>query len=126
MFWSFHPLADKTNNEHLPKSFFKVTGMKSLYGNTRSQRYFVFCCPLSFCRKSSNMIHFFLDSTAHIFVVVLCFYSKRLLCRKSLSRPSLLFLICFFRRNQSFKTSCLKFSGITMQLLSIILDTHSV
>ena len=24
MFWSFHPLADKTNNEHLPKTFFKV------------------------------------------------------------------------------------------------------
>ena len=24
MFWSFHPLADKTNNEHLPKPFFKV------------------------------------------------------------------------------------------------------
>ena len=22
MFWSFHPLADKTNNEHLPKPFF--------------------------------------------------------------------------------------------------------
>ena len=25
MFWSFHPLADKTNNDHLPKPFFKVT-----------------------------------------------------------------------------------------------------
>ena len=24
MFWSFHPLADKTNKEHLPKPFFKV------------------------------------------------------------------------------------------------------
>ena len=24
MFCSFHPLADKTNNEHLPKPFFKV------------------------------------------------------------------------------------------------------
>ena len=24
MFWSFHPLADKTNNERLPKPFFKV------------------------------------------------------------------------------------------------------
>ena len=24
MFWFFHPLADKTNNEHLPKPFFKV------------------------------------------------------------------------------------------------------
>ena len=24
MFWSFHPLADKTNNEHLRKPFFKV------------------------------------------------------------------------------------------------------
>ena len=24
MFWSFHPWADKTNNEHLPKPFFKV------------------------------------------------------------------------------------------------------
>ena len=24
MFWSFHPLADKTNNEHLAKPFFKV------------------------------------------------------------------------------------------------------
>ena len=24
MFWSFHPLADKTNNDHLPKTFFKV------------------------------------------------------------------------------------------------------
>ena len=24
MFWSLHPLADKTNNEHLPKPFFKV------------------------------------------------------------------------------------------------------
>ena len=24
MFWSFHPLADKTNNEHLPKPYFKV------------------------------------------------------------------------------------------------------
>ena len=30
MFWSFHPLADKTNNEHLPKPFFKVI-RKSLY-----------------------------------------------------------------------------------------------
>ena len=30
MFWSFHPLADETNNEHLPKPFFKVT-RKSLY-----------------------------------------------------------------------------------------------
>ena len=28
MFWYFHPLADKTNNEHLPKPFFKV--IKSL------------------------------------------------------------------------------------------------
>ena len=24
MFWSFHPLADKTTSEHLPKLFFKV------------------------------------------------------------------------------------------------------
>ena len=24
MFWSFYPLADNTNNEHLPKLFFKV------------------------------------------------------------------------------------------------------
>ena len=24
MFWSFHPLADRTNNEHSPKPFFKV------------------------------------------------------------------------------------------------------
>ena len=24
MFWSFYPLADKTNNDHLPKPFFKV------------------------------------------------------------------------------------------------------
>ena len=30
MFWSFHPLADETNNEHLPKPFFKVI-RKSLY-----------------------------------------------------------------------------------------------
>ena len=30
MFWSFHPLDDKTNNEHLPKSFYKVI-RKSLY-----------------------------------------------------------------------------------------------
>ena len=30
MFWSFHPLADKPNNEHLPKPFFKVT-RKSLH-----------------------------------------------------------------------------------------------
>ena len=30
MFWSFHPLADKTNNEHLPKPFFKII-RKSLY-----------------------------------------------------------------------------------------------
>ena len=29
--WSFHPLADKTNNEPLPKPFFKVI-RKSLYG----------------------------------------------------------------------------------------------
>ena len=29
MLWSFHPLADKTNDEHLPKPFFKVIG-KSL------------------------------------------------------------------------------------------------
>ena len=32
MFWSFHPLADKTNVEHLPKPFFKVI-RKSLYEN---------------------------------------------------------------------------------------------
>ena len=25
MFWSFHPLADKTSNDHLPKPFIKVT-----------------------------------------------------------------------------------------------------
>ena len=30
VFWSFHPLADKTNNEHLRKPFFKVI-RKSLY-----------------------------------------------------------------------------------------------
>ena len=30
MFWSFHPLADETKNEHLPKPFFKVI-RKSLY-----------------------------------------------------------------------------------------------
>ena len=30
MFWPFHPLADKTNNEHLKKQFFKVV-RKSLY-----------------------------------------------------------------------------------------------
>ena len=30
MSWSFHPLADKTNNEHLPKPFFRVI-RKSLY-----------------------------------------------------------------------------------------------
>ena len=30
MVWSFHPLADETKNEHLPKPFFKVIG-KSLY-----------------------------------------------------------------------------------------------
>ena len=30
MFWPFHLLADKTNNEHLPKPFFKVK-RKSLY-----------------------------------------------------------------------------------------------
>jgi len=30
MFCSFHPLADKTNNEHLPKPFFKDI-RKSLY-----------------------------------------------------------------------------------------------
>ena len=30
MFWSFHPLADKTNNKPLPKPFFKVI-RKSLY-----------------------------------------------------------------------------------------------
>ena len=30
MFWSFHPLAVKTDNEHLPKPFFKVI-WKSLY-----------------------------------------------------------------------------------------------
>ena len=28
--WSFHPLAEKTNKEHLPKTFFKVI-QKSLY-----------------------------------------------------------------------------------------------
>ena len=30
MFCSFHPLADKTNNNHLPKQFFKDM-RKSLY-----------------------------------------------------------------------------------------------
>ena len=35
MFWSFHPLADKTNNEHLPKPFFKVI-QKSLYSNGKT------------------------------------------------------------------------------------------
>ena len=30
MFWSFHPLAHKTYNEHLPKPFFKAI-RKSLY-----------------------------------------------------------------------------------------------
>ena len=30
MFWSFHPLADKTSNKHLPKPLFKVI-RKSLY-----------------------------------------------------------------------------------------------
>ena len=82
MFWSFHPLADKTNNEHLPKPFFKVIGMKSLHVNRRSQRYFVFCRPVFFCKKSSNVICSFHVSTAHFFVVILCFFSKRLVWRK--------------------------------------------
>ena len=34
MFWSFHPLADKINNEHLPRLLFKVI-RKSLYWNER-------------------------------------------------------------------------------------------
>ena len=33
LFWSFHPLADKTNSEHSPKPFFKVI-WKSLYNIT--------------------------------------------------------------------------------------------
>ena len=35
MFWSFHPLADKTNKEHLPKPFFKVL-RKLLYLMSRT------------------------------------------------------------------------------------------
>ena len=34
MFWSFHSLADKTNNEHLPKPFFKVI-RESLSGTVK-------------------------------------------------------------------------------------------
>ena len=34
VFWSFHSLADKTNNEHLPKPFFKVI-RKSLSGTVK-------------------------------------------------------------------------------------------
>ena len=34
IFWSFHPLADKTNNEHLPKPLFKVI-RKSLLGTVK-------------------------------------------------------------------------------------------
>ena len=35
MFWSFHPLADKTNNEHLPKTCFKVTKTRSSNSNNK-------------------------------------------------------------------------------------------
>ena len=35
MFFSFHPLADETKNEHLPKPFFKVI-RKSLYAGCLS------------------------------------------------------------------------------------------
>ena len=38
MFWSFHPLADKTNNDHLPKPFFKVT-RKSLILQRKKSSY---------------------------------------------------------------------------------------
>ena len=31
--WSFHPLADKTNNEHLPKPFFKIIRKSLLFLN---------------------------------------------------------------------------------------------
>ena len=40
-FCSFHPLADKTNNEHLPEPFFKDI-RKSLYMSTRNHSFFVF------------------------------------------------------------------------------------
>ena len=39
MFWSFHPLTDKTNNEHSPKPFFKVI-RKSLYAEVKPSLHF--------------------------------------------------------------------------------------
>ena len=44
MFWSFHPLTDKTNNENLPKPFFKVK-RKSLYAEVKPSLHF---CSNSF------------------------------------------------------------------------------
>ena len=41
MFWSFHPLADKTNNENLPKPFFKGK-RKSLYAEVKPSLHFCF------------------------------------------------------------------------------------
>ena len=46
IFWSFHPLADKTNNEHLPKPLFKVI-RKSLLGTVK--------------RATKTCIYFFFD-----------------------------------------------------------------
>ena len=40
-FWSFHPLADKTNDEHLPKTFSKVMG-KSLYEHLSDMWHYTF------------------------------------------------------------------------------------
>ena len=43
MFWSFHSLADKANNEHLPKPLFKAEAYMVLFKVMRKsfyQRYF--------------------------------------------------------------------------------------
>ena len=40
MLWSFHPLADKRNNENLPKPFFKVI-WKSLYLSSHSWFFYI-------------------------------------------------------------------------------------
>ena len=61
MLWSYHPLADKTSNEHLPKPFFKVI-QKSLN---------IHCTCKSWTLQSTMVPVIFSDSLANLSVKVI-------------------------------------------------------
>ena len=70
MFWSFHPLADKTNNEHLPKPFFKVirTSLYQTVLNTRPFRRITSsftCYTVTYLSHFSLLTSLFLEASSN-------------------------------------------------------------